>query len=147
MRKARMSCLTATEIDAKPLWRTLIGALVAESRAVQIPGPLPLWVATERRLQFESPVRESALTAIVQSRLEGLGPVTVTALAATLPQVGRSDLEAALLHLQSQGVVMRGRFSHGCEEDEWCERRLLARIHRYTVRSLRAEIEPVAARD
>jgi ATP-dependent Lhr-like helicase len=42
---------------------------------------------------------------------------------------------------------MRGRFSPGITEDEWCERRLLARIHRYTMRSLRAEIEPVPARD
>jgi ATP-dependent helicase Lhr and Lhr-like helicase len=142
-----MGYLTATEIDANPLWRALIGGLAAASRAMQIPGPVPLWVAAERRQQFESPLRESALTMIVQSRLEGLGPLTVTALAATLPQVGRSDLEAALLRLQTQGVVMRGRFSSGCEEDEWCERRLLARIHRYTVRRLRAEIEPVAARD
>ena len=42
---------------------------------------------------------------------------------------------------------MRGHFSAGTAVEEWCERRLLARIHRYTVRSLRAEIEPVAARD
>jgi ATP-dependent helicase Lhr and Lhr-like helicase len=42
---------------------------------------------------------------------------------------------------------MRGRFTPGVMADEWCERRLLARIHRYTVKRLRAEIEPVAARD
>ena len=42
---------------------------------------------------------------------------------------------------------MRGRFTPGAFEEEWCERRLLARIHRYTVKRLRAEIEPVAARD
>jgi ATP-dependent Lhr-like helicase len=42
---------------------------------------------------------------------------------------------------------MRGRFTPGASVDEWCERRLLARIHRYTVKRLRAEIEPVAARD
>ena len=42
---------------------------------------------------------------------------------------------------------MRGRFSADAGADEWCERRLLARIHRYTVKRLRAEIEPVAARD
>ena len=42
---------------------------------------------------------------------------------------------------------MRGRFTPGANDDEWCERRLLARIHGYTVKRLRAEIEPVAARD
>ena len=42
---------------------------------------------------------------------------------------------------------MRGRFTPGTDTEEWCERRLLARIHRYTVNRLRAEIQPVAARD
>ena len=42
---------------------------------------------------------------------------------------------------------MRGRFTPGATDEEWCERRLLARIHRYTVKRLRAEIEPVQARD
>jgi ATP-dependent Lhr-like helicase len=42
---------------------------------------------------------------------------------------------------------MRGRFTPDARELEWCERRLLARIHRYTVNRLRAEIEPVEARD
>ncbi len=42
---------------------------------------------------------------------------------------------------------MRGQFTQGVADEEWCERRLLARIHRYTVKRLRAEIEPVQARD
>ncbi len=42
---------------------------------------------------------------------------------------------------------MRGRFTPGATEDEWCERHLLARIHRYTVRRLRREIEPVERQD
>ncbi len=42
---------------------------------------------------------------------------------------------------------MRGRFTADTTEDEWCERRLLSRIHRYTIKRLRAEIEPVSARD
>ncbi|MBV8335372.1 MAG: ATP-dependent DNA helicase, partial [Alphaproteobacteria bacterium] len=46
-----------------------------------------------------------------------------------------------------EGFALRGRFTPGAAEDEWCERRLLARIHRYTVGRLRAEIQPVAARD
>src|SRR5262249_44066099 len=45
------------------------------------------------------------------------------------------------------GFALRGRFTPDASADEWCERRLLARIHHYTVKRLRAEIEPVAARD
>jgi ATP-dependent Lhr-like helicase len=141
-----MGYLTAAEVDANPLWKSLIGGLVAESRAVMVPDA-SLWVASDRRAQFATPLGEEALAAIVQGRLEGLGPVTALDLAATLPQVQASDVEQALQRLQTQGVVMRGRFSPGTTLEEWCERRLLARIHRYTVRSLRAEIEPVAARD
>jgi ATP-dependent Lhr-like helicase len=147
-----MGYLTAQEVAANPRWAQLISGLAAESRAVLSEHPSgALWVATERSAQFDAlwsdtAARSGALAAIVHSRLEGLGPVTVTALAASLPRVGRAPLEAALLQLQTQGVVMRGRFS-GIAQEEWCERRLLARIHRYTVRSLRAEIEPVAPRD
>src|SRR5262249_10006024 len=54
---------------------------------------------------------------------------------------------AALTALEVEGFALRGRFTPGATEDEWCERRLLARIHAYTVKRLRAEIEPVAARD
>ncbi len=143
-----MGYLTAPEVAANPLWTALIGDLVGASRAVLLPDPrLSLWVASDRRAQFATPISEPALAGIVQSRLDGLGPVTTSALAATLPQVPEREVAAALLRLQTQGVVMRGRFSPGAVAEEWCERRLLARIHRYTVRSLRAEIEPVAARD
>ena len=53
----------------------------------------------------------------------------------------------ALAALQAEGFAMRGRFTPGVIDEEWCDRRLLARIHRYTVKRLRAEIEPVQARD
>jgi ATP-dependent Lhr-like helicase len=88
--------------------------------------------------------RDAALVEIVRGRLEGLGPVTAAAIAAslTLPQ---SDIDIALAALQAEGFAMRGQFSTNAEE--WCERRLLARIHRYTVKRLRAEIEPIAASD
>ena len=46
-----------------------------------------------------------------------------------------------------RGFALRGRFSDPAGSEEWCERRLLARIHHYTVKRLRAEIEPVSARD
>ncbi|HEY6457271.1 MAG TPA: DEAD/DEAH box helicase [Steroidobacteraceae bacterium] len=141
--------LTAPEVAANPTWSALIGGLVADRRVVQVPHPtMPLWVASERRAQLEAAFSDGeALAALLHSRLDGVGPVTVTAMAATLPQVGQGAVAAALIRLQTQGVVMRGHFTAGGGVEEWCERRLLARIHRYTVRSLRAEIEPVAARD
>jgi ATP-dependent Lhr-like helicase len=56
------------------------------------------------------------------------------------------EIAAALAALEVEGFAFRGRFLP-IDEDQWCERRLLARIHRYTIKRLRAEIEPVAARD
>ena len=61
-----------------------------------------------------------------------------------LPQV---EINTALTALETEGFVMRGRFTPDADADEWCERHLLARIHRYTVKRLRREIEPVEARD
>ena len=75
-----------------------------------------------------------------------MGPVTPGALAAPLG-LEPDEVAAALAALQAEGFVMRGRFTLAAVADEWCERRLLARIHHYTVKRLRAEIEPVAARD
>ncbi|HJV10317.1 MAG TPA: ATP-dependent DNA helicase, partial [Burkholderiales bacterium] len=76
---------------------------------------------------------------IVASRMEVLGPVTEREL--EIPEA-----ESALLALESQGRILRGRFSSS-HELQWCDRRLLARIHRYTLNRLRAEIEPVSAAD
>jgi ATP-dependent Lhr-like helicase len=100
--------------------------------------------------------REQAVTELVRGRLQGLGPVTVRDLAGTL-RLDASDVGVALVELESEGFVLRGRFSEqasapealaeGDATLEWCERRLLARIHRYTIKTLRAEIEPVSGAD
>ena len=82
----------------------------------------------------------------MRGRLEGLGPVTQADLAASLG-IECEAIAAALTALQAEGFAMRGRFTPNPSEEEWCERRLLARINRYTVKRLRAEIEPVSARD
>ena len=70
------------------------------------------------------------------------GPITAGALAATLA-VRDDQIETALLALESEGVVLRGRFTPDGSAGaiEWCDRALLARIHRYTLNRLRAEIE------
>jgi len=83
------------------------------------------------------------LTEILRGRLEGLGPTTAHALAEPLG-LGSEDIAAGLAVLEAEGFALRGRFTRSVAE-EWCERRLLARIHRYTVGRLRAEIQPVAA--
>ncbi|HVI58597.1 MAG TPA: DEAD/DEAH box helicase [Luteimonas sp.] len=90
--------------------------------------------------------REAALRDLLRARLTALGPVPTAALAAPLALDPR-EVEAALVALQGEGYVMQGRFTPGIEVDEWCERHLLARIHRYTLKQLRREIEPVAPRD
>jgi ATP-dependent Lhr-like helicase len=94
-------------------------------------------------------VPDESLIEIVRGRLEGLGPVAVPAIAGSLA-LPVSRINIALAALEAEGFAMRGRFGTGAAQggdEEWCERRLLARIHRYTVKRLRAEIEPVQARD
>ncbi|MYM67873.1 DEAD/DEAH box helicase [Pseudoduganella sp. FT55W] len=90
--------------------------------------------------------RDAALVEILRARLSGFGPQTVAAIAAPLA-LPASTVVIALTQLESEGYVMRGRFTPGATAEEWCERHLLARIHRYTIKSLRREIEPVERQD
>ncbi len=87
--------------------------------------------------------RDAALVELVRARLECSGPVTEAQLA-ELFETGRNEISAALLALQNEGYAMQGHFSPEAVETEWCERGLLARMHRYTIRSLREEIQPVS---
>jgi ATP-dependent Lhr-like helicase len=89
--------------------------------------------------------RGDALLELVRRRLGGLGPVTADELARSIG-VNVGEVGLALLRLQSEGYVMQGRFSPAAGDTEWCERHLLARIHRYTIGRLRREIEPVSRR-
>jgi len=88
--------------------------------------------------------REEALVELIRGRLQLVGPTTAAALADSL-SIDESEVNMALLKLESEGVVLRGTFESRAQE--WCDRRLLARIHRYTLNRLRAEIEPVTAQD
>ncbi len=93
-----------------------------------------------------------ALCELLRGQLQALGPASASEMASALA-LPRAAVDAALCALESEGFVLRGQFTAGaqCAADgrqaEWCERRLLARIHRYTIKSLRAEIEPVASAD
>src|SRR5207244_966998 len=89
---------------------------------------------------------EDALVEILRSRLEGLGPTTVQNLAAS-SGLSIKEIEATLLKLEAEGFVIRGKFTPGTTVTEWCARRLLARIHSYTLNRLRQEIEPVSSAD
>lgn len=95
---------------------------------------------------------DDTLLACVTGWMSHLGPVTAAQLAALL-QVAEAEIEKALLRMEASGAILRGRFTDGAGRtgvsaphgEEWCERRLLARIHRLTVATLRKQIEPVTA--
>jgi ATP-dependent Lhr-like helicase len=90
--------------------------------------------------------REDAVLHMVRGRIECSGPTTEQMLADLLA-IRPEDAHLALLGLESQGAVLRGRFtSTDAETLEWCDRRLLARIHRLTLDGLRKQIAPVSAR-
>jgi len=89
--------------------------------------------------------REDAIAELFRGRLSMLGPTTARSLAESL-DISDELAMGGLIALETDGAVLRGRFS-GIDELEWCDRRLLARIHRYTLNRLRAEIEPISPAD
>jgi ATP-dependent Lhr-like helicase len=128
------------------------------------------WVAAERAkifsllfpgatfdraiVEIESavPSRDDAVLALVTGWITHLGPVTAEQLGSMLG-LSLSEIEQALLRMEASGSILRGKFtdrgprvgSPPPHETEWCERRLLARIHRLTVATLRKQIEPISA--
>ncbi|HZP35524.1 MAG TPA: DEAD/DEAH box helicase [Methylomirabilota bacterium] len=156
------------------IWTAYLEELMAAGRAARLlhEGRV-LWVAAERRSlaatvwprgRFEPDVaepparrapawsdRESALVEIVRARPGLVGPTTAPALAEDLG-VSVGEIDAALAAVEAEGGVLRGRFTPGAlagtvaspDTVEWCDRRLLARIHRRTLDGLRRLIEPVS---
>jgi ATP-dependent Lhr-like helicase len=168
-----LGCLSAEEVEAQPDWAGWLATLAQAGRVARIETQTAtFWVAAERLGQFRAvwpdahahpppapqPIilppdaaprawsADEALVEILRGRLEGLGPVTPAALAAPLG-LEPAEIATALAALEVEGFALRGRYTAGTNAEEWCDRRLLARIHHLTVRRLRAEIEPVAARD
>ena len=147
-------------------WAAFLPALIQTGRAaIIVEGDFSGWVATERiatvRTVFpaaeHSPAvdgvgaeelqdRDEAIRRIVQGWMESTGTTTAEELARKL-HLPTSDVHGALLRLEADGQVLRGRFRKDVCEEEWCDRRLLARIHRLTIGRLRREIEPVTAAD
>jgi ATP-dependent Lhr-like helicase len=156
------------ERDAAP-WTGFLDELIAVGRAARLRHrDRVFWVAAERRslaatvwpdARFEPPLveprarrtpawsdRDGALTEIVRARLGLVGPTTTPALAAAL-DLAPGEVDAALAAVEAEGGVLRGRFTPeaiAAEALEWCDRRLLARIHRRTLDGLRRLIEPVS---
>ncbi|MBS0487161.1 MAG: ATP-dependent DNA helicase, partial [Proteobacteria bacterium] len=156
--------LTDAELRANSTWPGLFDELIAQRRATRLSDliilaeRLPQFAAIFPDASIDPPIiapaeftehewtRESALADLVRARLTGLGPLRAEQIALTL-HLPQSDIDTALLALEREGTVMQGRFTTGLDAIEWCDRHLLARIHRYTVQRLRREIEPVEPRD
>jgi ATP-dependent Lhr-like helicase len=114
---------------------------------------IPCWIATERlpfaealQKDTESVKDSEAILKSVQGWLQILGPTNANALA-TLLGIAPAGIYQAFLTMEMQGLFLRGAFEHPATEDEheieWCERRILQRIHRLTLGTLRKQIEPV----
>lgn len=163
-----LGVITTSEAQAQEHWPGWLAGLAASGRAGRVitGSDKALWFARERLAclraaypeatiahtmvdlpGFEQPwAQEDAWLELLRCRLGGFGPLRVTELAAPL---GLTDgaVGEALARLEVQGYVMQGRFRPDVEGIQWCERHLLARIHRYTVKRLRREIEPVSLQD
>ena len=143
-------------------WNPFFEQLVADRRAsLAHVGKETYWVAAERVLRFTQ-IFPSAHFEVAPATIDGLAlsrdeslltlatgwmshvePVAANELAAALA-LPASDIEKSLLRLESSGVVLRGKFTDPhSDQTEWCERRLLARIHRLTLGQLRKEIQSV----
>ncbi|ANF27859.1 DEAD/DEAH box helicase [Stutzerimonas stutzeri] len=163
-----LGCIAEVEAQADPQWLAWLSELARGGRTtrMQVAQDRALWLPIERLALLQSiypsshcePVlkplpgfdqhssEDDALVELIRARLTGFGPLPVPLIARPLA-LPASAVALALTRLESEGYVLRGRFTLGAREDEWCERHLLARIHRYTVKRLRREIEPVERAD
>jgi ATP-dependent Lhr-like helicase len=140
--------LTLMVLAPVPEWNDLFEDLSKARRVKRIQrNGREFWAAAERVALLES---EEGPLATVRGWMESTGPTTVTSLAARLA-LPSNVVESAMAKLESGGQVLRGRFTPESKatgsEIEWCNRRLLARIHRLTLGRLRKEIEPVTSAD
>ena len=151
-------------------WQDHFETLTNEGRAAKaLLDGRAYWVAAERartffvlfpdarfeaemaRVEAVVPSRDDALLTLVTGWMGHLGPTTASELGGALG-LGAAEITSGLLRMEASGTVLRGNFSgaakakdEGDAAIEWCERRLLARIHRLTVATLRKQVEPVTA--
>jgi ATP-dependent Lhr-like helicase len=155
-------------------WSAYFGELAREGRATlalveggtpsgQPGGRRRYWVAAEKAKSFTAlfpsarfeiplaevevtaPSNEDALLALVTGWMAHIGPTTAAQLSDVLG-LSAAEIDKALLRLEATGAILRGKFTDpSIQETEWCDRRLLARIHRLTLGTLRKQIEPVTS--
>jgi ATP-dependent Lhr-like helicase len=150
-------------------WKEHFLQLIEHGRAAKaLNNGWQYWVAAERAQMFSLlfpdasfdraivdiegtlPSRDDAVLATVTGWMTHLGPITAQQLGSILG-LPESEIETALLRMEASGAILRGKFTDEAtragapapHETEWCERRLLARIHRLTVATLRKQIEPI----
>ncbi len=163
-----LGLMTAAEAQrTTPEAGAWLASLAESRRAGRIDIDGPRWIAAERWAMVRAvysdatvdppltppePARPrlwehpEALRELVRGRMEAIGPVTATELVVYFARP-RPEIDAALLALEAEGFLLRGKFRPNVAELEWSDRRLLARIHRLTLNRLRAEIEPVSSAD
>ena len=167
-----LQTLVALPEDLAEAWGPYFAQLAAQCRSTRaVAGDITYWVAADRAKSFavlfpdahleavlpeiekEAPSLDDALLALVRGWMLHSGPVTAERLGRTLG-LAAGEIEKALLRLETSGAVLRGNFTsdhpitrspdHPMPQ-EWCERRLLARIHRLTLGTLRKQVEPATA--
>jgi ATP-dependent Lhr-like helicase len=156
--------LRHTAAESLLSWREFIDQLISQGRAgIARTAGRTYWITAERtrtaaaifpgicfdsalaEIEQSAPSREDALSALLTGWLQHSGPVRAGDLA-RLFGLPETDVSNSLLRMEATGAILRGQFTAARAGDiEWCERRLLSRIHRLTVGKLRKEIEPVTA--
>jgi ATP-dependent helicase Lhr and Lhr-like helicase len=145
-------------------WLTFFEQLVSKGRATRATTQShSYWVAAERAKSFAAifpdaefeiavadveagaPSKDDAIFALVTGWMQHSGPLTSSQFGNALG-IPANEIDKSLLRLEASGAALRGKFTDpAAPETEWCDRRLLARIHRLTLGRLRNEIQPVNA--
>jgi ATP-dependent Lhr-like helicase len=140
-------------------WPLFYERLTRHGRAATIDlNGAPCWVAAERletarqlfvRGETDAVTNDAAVLKCVQGWLQILGPTTANELAVTTG-LAPASLHKAFLAMEMQGLLLRGAFERPAlplggddHDNEWCERRILQRIHRLTLGTRRKQVEPV----
>jgi ATP-dependent Lhr-like helicase len=132
-------------------WRPLFEELSSRSRAQTVPAPGgAVWVAAERvegvLAGLHEPDRDETIVDRVGGHLALCGPVTVDQLARRT-DLAKSTVAIGLAALEGRGAAVQGRFDPALEGPQWCDRRLLERIHVESRRRRRRSVEPASTRD
>ena len=157
---------TLVALPPVPQWNEWFEALAAQRRATALSAAeFTFWVSAERLesaraiyphsaakpaidavpLANSPDDRDGAIVELLRGWFESTGPNTIHDLALRFG-ITPDDIMPALVRMEGEGQLLRGRFTSGPTE-EWCNRRVLARIHRLTLGRLRKEIEAVSSAD